>query len=87
MKTQNKKAMEMALGTVITIVILLLVLVVVGSYFLGGITKTGEKVEGTTSELTDKDGGLGNIKQKMDTVVDKFGLPEAVNPGDDGDEE
>jgi len=81
--TKNKKAMEMALGTVITIVILLLVLIVVGSYFLGGITKTGEEVEGVTEKLTQERGedgsgvGLGDIHKKMDDVLDRFNTPAA----------
>ena len=79
MKIKNKKAMELALGTVIIIVILLLVLIVVGSYFLGGITKTGEKIESTAEELTEGEGGVGDIKGKLNTVIDKFNIPEETS--------
>jgi len=71
--TRNKKAMEMALGTVITIVILLLVLIIVGSYFLGGITKTGEDVSGVSETLAKgEEGGLPAVQKKMKDVAGLF---------------
>lgn len=71
--TRNKKAMEMALGTVITIVILLLVLIIVGSYFLGGITKTGEDVSGISEKLAKgEEGGLPGVQKKIEDVAGLF---------------
>jgi|ETN01SMinimDraft_4_1059930.scaffolds.fasta_scaffold285324_2 hypothetical protein len=73
---KNQKGMEMALGTVVTVVILLIVLIVIGSYFLGGVTKSGEKVEQISDELVEGDeegkGGVSDIVGGLRGLVSGF---------------
>ena len=62
---KNRKGFEMALGTVITIIMMLLVLIVIAQYFLGGTeTALAPMTDVTDSSVTELDKaieGLGMI--------------------------
>lgn len=68
MKINNKKGLEMAIGTVAMIAIVLAVLLVVANFFLRGVGETGgglEDVAGETGEETES----FNVSKSLGTAI------------------